>query len=120
MVGIAQLVRALVCGTRGRGFKSHYPPKENKKVLRKQGLILCAKRNKRSLITRMRNKTKCRRPKASALFVFFEGSTDNTGITSEASTPIIHPKKTKRSCASKAFYCAMFTGDSVELSWNDC
>ena len=27
MVGIAQLVRALVCGTRGRGFKSHYPPK---------------------------------------------------------------------------------------------
>ena len=26
-MGIAQLVRALVCGTRGRGFKSHYPPK---------------------------------------------------------------------------------------------
>ena len=25
-MGIAQLVRALVCGTRGRGFKSHYPP----------------------------------------------------------------------------------------------
>ena len=41
MVGIAQLVRALVCGTRGRGFKSHYPPKENKKVLRKQGLFCC-------------------------------------------------------------------------------
>ena len=42
MVGIAQLVRALVCGTRGRGFKSHYPPKENRKVLRKQGLFCCA------------------------------------------------------------------------------
>ena len=26
MVGIAQLVRALDCGSRGRGFESHYPP----------------------------------------------------------------------------------------------
>jgi hypothetical protein len=26
MVGIAQLVRALVCGIGGRGFKSRYPP----------------------------------------------------------------------------------------------
>ena len=25
-VGIAQLVRAQVCGTWGRGFESHYPP----------------------------------------------------------------------------------------------
>ena len=30
MVDVAQLVRALVCGTRGRGFESHLPP-ENKK-----------------------------------------------------------------------------------------
>ena len=29
MVDVAQLVRALVCGTRGRGFESHLPPKEN-------------------------------------------------------------------------------------------
>ncbi len=28
MVVVAQLVRALVCGTRGRGFESHLPPKE--------------------------------------------------------------------------------------------
>ena len=27
MVDVAQLVRALVCGTRGRGFESHLPPK---------------------------------------------------------------------------------------------
>ena len=27
MVGVAQLVRALDCGSRGRGFKSHHPPK---------------------------------------------------------------------------------------------
>ncbi len=26
MVGIAQLVRASVCGTEGRGFEPHYPP----------------------------------------------------------------------------------------------
>ena len=28
MVVVAQLVRALVCGTRGRGFESHLPPLE--------------------------------------------------------------------------------------------
>ena len=27
MVVVAQLVRALDCGSRGRGFKSHHPPK---------------------------------------------------------------------------------------------
>lgn len=26
MVGIAQLVRASVCGTEGRGFEPHWPP----------------------------------------------------------------------------------------------
>ncbi len=26
MVVVAQLVRALVCGTKGRGFESHHPP----------------------------------------------------------------------------------------------
>ena len=26
MVDVAQLVRALVCGTKGRGFESHLPP----------------------------------------------------------------------------------------------
>ena len=25
-MGVAQLVRALDCGSRGRGFESHYPP----------------------------------------------------------------------------------------------
>ena len=29
MVDVAQLVRALVCGTRGRGFESHLPPQYN-------------------------------------------------------------------------------------------
>ena len=28
MVGVAQLVRALDCGSRGRGFESHHPPQE--------------------------------------------------------------------------------------------
>ncbi len=28
MVVVAQLVRALVCGTKGRGFESHLPPKK--------------------------------------------------------------------------------------------
>lgn len=28
MVGVAQLVRALVCGTKGRGFESHFPPEK--------------------------------------------------------------------------------------------
>ena len=28
MVGVAQLVRALDCGSRGRGFESHYPPQQ--------------------------------------------------------------------------------------------
>ncbi len=34
MVGVAQLVRALDCGSRGRGFKSHLSPKkgENRKI----------------------------------------------------------------------------------------
>jgi hypothetical protein len=43
-------------------------------------------------------------------FVFFEGSTDHTGITREASNPIIHPKKTERSCASKAFFVDCLLG----------
>ena len=30
VVGIAQLVRALDCGSRGRGFESHYPPHNTK------------------------------------------------------------------------------------------
>ena len=30
MVGLAQLVRALVCGAGGRGFESRIPPHENK------------------------------------------------------------------------------------------
>ena len=28
-VDVAQLVRALVCGTRGRGFEPHLPPKKS-------------------------------------------------------------------------------------------
>ena len=32
MVSVAQLVRALVCGTRGRGFETHHSPK-NKSVI---------------------------------------------------------------------------------------
>lgn len=37
MEGIAQSVRALVCGTRGRGFESHYSPEE---AVRKYRLFL--------------------------------------------------------------------------------
>lgn len=33
MVAIAQLVRALDCGSRGRGFEPHWPPQKDKKGL---------------------------------------------------------------------------------------
>ncbi len=33
MVDVAQLVRALVCGTRGRGFESHLPPHFKKQLI---------------------------------------------------------------------------------------
>lgn len=32
MVDVAQLVRALVCGTKGRGFESHLPPLRYRKI----------------------------------------------------------------------------------------
>ncbi len=44
MVGVAQLVRAPVCGTGGRGFKSLRPPhvlQLYKKVLLKTYKVLC-------------------------------------------------------------------------------
>ncbi len=40
MVVVAQLVRALVCGTRGRRFEPGLPPKE---PFRNEGLFLCEK-----------------------------------------------------------------------------
>ncbi len=40
MVVVAQLVRALVCGTRGRGFESHLPPL---KPMQKHRLFCCSK-----------------------------------------------------------------------------
>ena len=45
MVGVAQLVRALDCGSRGRGFKSHHSPKlknpvsERNRVLFFKGVV---------------------------------------------------------------------------------
>lgn len=36
MVVVAQLVRALDCGSRGRGFKSHHPPKQKTQLTRIQ------------------------------------------------------------------------------------
>ena len=39
MVVVAQLVRASVCGTEGRGFESHLPP-HNEKVLLRRDLFL--------------------------------------------------------------------------------
>lgn len=39
MVGIAQLVRALDCGSRGRGFESHYLPKQ-KNLAHRQGFFV--------------------------------------------------------------------------------
>ncbi len=35
MVDVAQLVRASVCGTEGRGFESRLPPKKHQRVLPK-------------------------------------------------------------------------------------
>ncbi len=40
MVVVAQLVRALVCGTKGRGFESHHPPRELKPVLKRAGFFV--------------------------------------------------------------------------------
>ncbi len=40
MVVVAQLVRASVCGTEGRGFESHLPPKKKSfSILREAFLI---------------------------------------------------------------------------------
>ena len=82
MVGIAQLVRALVCGTRGRGFKSHYPPKV--KGLAQARPFFCEKITLASLLVDVVFSGKKKTSKKS---FDFEGSTDNTWITSEASTP---------------------------------
>ena len=38
MVPVAQLVRASVCGTEGRGFKSHQAPHYNFQLLRNDSL----------------------------------------------------------------------------------
>ena len=38
MVVVAQLVRASVCGTEGRGFEPHLPPKKKSE---KSGFFLC-------------------------------------------------------------------------------
>ena len=42
MVVVAQLVRASVCGTEGRGFEPRLPPKRQK-PLRNERLFLCSK-----------------------------------------------------------------------------
>jgi hypothetical protein len=39
MVGVAQVVRALDCGSRGRGFKSHLPPKLKNRFPKENGFI---------------------------------------------------------------------------------
>ena len=48
VVDVAQLVRALVCGTRGRGFESHLPPQHFKlgcsQAVRHQTLTLAFRR----------------------------------------------------------------------------
>ena len=41
MVDVAQLVRALVCGTRGRGFESHLPPKNQKMRASQKRCLFC-------------------------------------------------------------------------------
>ena len=45
MVVVAQLVRALVCGTRGRGFESHLPPQ---KPMQTHRLFFCARWDRRT------------------------------------------------------------------------
>src|ERR1043166_1793183 len=40
MVGIALLVRALDCGSRGRGFESHYLPEKTKPFANAEGFLL--------------------------------------------------------------------------------
>lgn len=40
MVVVAQLVRALVCGTKGRGFESHHPPRALKPVQKRAGFFM--------------------------------------------------------------------------------
>ncbi len=41
MVDVAQLVRALDCGSRGRGFKSHLPPKIKRRWLGATCVFFC-------------------------------------------------------------------------------
>ena len=40
MVVVAQLVRASVCGTEGRGFEPHHPPKKGSWLILNQLLYL--------------------------------------------------------------------------------
>ena len=44
MVDVAQLVRALVCGTKGRGFESHLPPQLPAVLVFRDGFLLNATR----------------------------------------------------------------------------
>ena len=39
MVVVAQLVRASVCGTEGRGFEPHLLPKKTKSSLKREGFF---------------------------------------------------------------------------------
>lgn len=46
MVDVAQLVRALVCGARGRGFDPHQPPKKQNLLLSRFYLLIICRINK--------------------------------------------------------------------------
>ena len=43
MVVVAQLVRASVCGTEGRGFESHLPPKNLKLLCKREAFFVLKK-----------------------------------------------------------------------------
>ena len=62
MVDVAQLVRALVCGTRGRGFESHLPPTTIQKPLDASLTAFFVSTTEPNLFERrvwMRKKMKC-------------------------------------------------------------
>jgi hypothetical protein len=80
MVDVAQLVRALDCGSSGRGFESHLPPKQQKTGFRKKDRFfflatdagVCEQKKKKRLVC-----------EAYPGFLLFEGS-PLPGFTSHA------------------------------------
>jgi len=83
MVVVAQSVRALVCGTRGRGFEPHLPPKEKTRKLCNAQLFLLLTRCGKFICQQQVSNKKGQRPSC----FFFVGPPAGLAERSEATFP---------------------------------